>query len=312
MGTTHLHMAKFVTDGTLTKAPLYAGALWWAFTAYAILAGAAFLQTVLLCAALIVSSGFLLCQLNSTASGVFWLLNTFNAWLCPTMFRCLDHVLNRAIKGDPASVAKEIDAFCWGGNMIMNVGDVKGQIVDAEIKKHAPKLLLELGAHMGYSTVRFAGQMPRDGLLHSVEPEPMGHAVGMALLRYAGVADKVVAEYDYSGNVLRRFAKEGKKIDMLFIDHVKELYLDDLKLALSLGVLPKGAVVIADNVLTPGAPDYKEWMLHGEGKKFFKTVVHDTFVEYSKSVKDEVLVSIYQGDADLAGTKAAKAVSSTA
>lgn len=75
-------------------------------------------------------------------------------------------------------------------------------------------------------SVRFSSILPEGSLLHSVEPEPMGHSVGMALLRFAGLADRVVAEFDFSGNVMKRFASEGRKIDFLFIDHGKKLLRD--------------------------------------------------------------------------------------
>jgi len=81
-------------------------------------------------------------------------------------------------------------------------------------------------------------------------------------------------------------------LDFLFIDHVKELYLPDLMLALQCGLLAPGATVVADNVRTPGAPDYKQYMLEGDGARLFDTTVHDTFLEYSDTIPDEVLVSV--------------------
>lgn len=286
---------QLLFDGTLTQIPLYASLAYLLLSSYALWS----FNTIAIVAALsgssLVSLAVVAGHLSSKLSSAFWLLNTFNGWITPVIFHCLDHVLSRATMGNPESVIRSIDEFCWNGPLIMNVGDVKGEIVDAEIKKCQPKVAMELGAHMGYSTVRFSSILPEGSLLHSVEPEPMGHSVGMALLRFAGLADRVVAEFDFSGNVMKRFASEGRKIDFLFIDHVKELYLCDLQLALSLGILNKGCVVVADNVLLPGAPDYKEWMLAGDGSKLFKTQVHETFVEYSKTMKDEVLVSTYMG-----------------
>jgi catechol O-methyltransferase len=53
---------------------------------------------------------------------------------------------------------------------------------------------------------------------------------------------------------------EGKltDINMLFLDHAEELYVSDFKLCEQLGLLKKGAVVVADNVVRPGAPEYRE------------------------------------------------------
>jgi catechol O-methyltransferase len=49
---------------------------------------------------------------------------------------------------------------------------------------------------------------------------------------------------------------------MIFIDHVKNQYLSDFHLLQKYGILHKGILVIGDNIITPGSPDYLE---------FFKT-----------------------------------------
>lgn len=48
--------------------------------------------------------------------------------------------------------------------------------------------------------------------------------------------------------------KALKKIDFLFIDHDKKKYGSDLQLLEDWGLIQKGTVVIADNILYPGAP----------------------------------------------------------
>lgn len=50
-------------------------------------------------------------------------------------------------------------------------------------------------------------------------------------------------------------------VDMLFLDHVEKLYLQDFQVVKELGLLGKGAVVGADNVLRPGAPAYREFVM---------------------------------------------------
>jgi predicted O-methyltransferase YrrM len=62
------------------------------------------------------------------------------------------------------------------GSGAMSVGDVKGKIMDADIMKKKPAVMVELGAWIGYSTVRFA-RCIGCGKLYSVDPEPMGHAI---------------------------------------------------------------------------------------------------------------------------------------
>lgn len=229
---------------------------------------------------------------NKTWRWNFWLANAFKGWIVPLMFTALEEVLKKATRGDAASVLKVIDNFCWDDNLLMNVGDIKGPLVDTEIIKKNPKVAVELGAHIGYSTVRFAACLEVGAKLYSVDPEPTGHAIKMSLLEHAGLSNRVVPVYDFSDVFLRKCASDGIQIDFLFIDHVKDLYLPDLQLCLELKILAPGCVVVADNVLMPGAPEYKAWVL---GSKLFDSRVVSTLLEYHKDVKDELLVSVFKG-----------------
>ena len=54
----------------------------------------------------------------------------------------------------------------------MNVGDEKGEILDAAIRRAQPRRLLELGTYCGYSALRTARVMPDDAHLYSIEFSP--------------------------------------------------------------------------------------------------------------------------------------------
>lgn len=67
---------------------------------------------------------------------------------------------------------------------------------------------------------------------------------------------------------LKSLVEDGelKEIDMLFLDHAEELYVKDFKVVEQLGLLKKKrALVVADNVVRPGAPEYRELMRGKEG-----------------------------------------------
>ena len=59
---------------------------------------------------------------------------------CPDKF--LEHVIANGEKGNLSDVIKTIDEYCWNKEWHMNVGDVKGEIVDKMIEEQAPKTLL--------------------------------------------------------------------------------------------------------------------------------------------------------------------------
>jgi len=76
-------------------------------------------------------------------------------------------------------------------------------------------------------------------------------------------------------------------VDLVFIDHAKEVYLRDLHNLEHSGLLHKGSVVVGDNMIYPGAPDYLEYV---QSSPRYSTVLHQTTLEYSEE-KDAVAVS---------------------
>jgi catechol O-methyltransferase len=83
-------------------------------------------------------------------------------------------------------------------------------------------------------------------------------------------------------------------LDLLFVDHDKSAYLRDLERVLQRGWLRRGALVVADNVRFPGAPEYRAYMTREQGRTW-RTVEHPTYVEYQQVIKDLVLESEYLG-----------------
>lgn len=229
-------------------------------------------------------------------SSLLHLVNYFSMIAMPLQVRLLEHVLQNAKQGNAEDIIEKVDEFCWK-NPTMNVGPVKGKIVDEALVSmgSSSKVVVEFGSYMGYSTVRLANVLRKtapDAVLYSVDPNPLGHAIKTAILEWAGLlGPNVKNELDYSGNVLKKLAAEGKKIDFLFLDHMKELYLEDVKVAEQLQLLKAdSSLVVADNVIAPGAPEYRAWILEN---KRFDTKVHTTLLEYTHDTLDEVLVSKY-------------------
>ena len=84
-----------------------------------------------------------------------------------------------------------------------------------------------------------------------------------------------------------------KTIDFALIDHVKYLYLKDLLVLQRNGFLRKGSVVVGDNVLTPGSPEFRQYLK--EHADDYSTTEHVSNVEYSNYVLDIVTESVYNG-----------------
>ena len=71
-----------------------------------------------------------------------------------------DYVVAHARPGDIAGVLATIDEFAYEKSFLVNVGDQKGQLLDAAVRRSDPRLALELGTYCGYGALRIAAAAP--------------------------------------------------------------------------------------------------------------------------------------------------------
>ena len=212
-----------------------------------------------------------------------------------------EYVASNAAPGDIDDAIRAIDEFGYRESFLMNVGDEKGEILDAAIRRVDPRRLLELGTYCGYSALRTARVMPEGAHLYSIEFSPANAGIARRILDHAGAADRVTVVVGTLGDggetIAALEAEHGFKpgsLDFAFLDHDKDAYLPDLQRIVEQGWLRPGTVVVADNVKFPGAPAYREYMREHEGSDW-RTTEHSTHVEYQTLIKDLVLESEYLG-----------------
>lgn len=156
----------------------------------------------------------------------------------------------------------------------MNVGDDKGRIVSDLIADTRPSVMLELGGYCGYSTILFSAAQKKagGGKYYSLERSPKFAKNIQALVEMAGLSDSVEVIVGPSDQGIKKLHESGKvsRIDMMFLDHYKPAYTTDLKLCESLGMIQKGTVLAADNVISPGNPPYLEYVRSSVKEKIMK------------------------------------------
>jgi catechol O-methyltransferase len=213
------------------------------------------------------------------------------------------HVAAIATAGDLDETIRAIDDFCYRQSFMMNVGDEKGAILDAAVRRAEPRRLLELGTYCGYSALRTIRVMPEDAHLYSIEFNPANADIARRIIDHAGVGGRVSVIVGTLGDGGRTISALETKhgfaaglLDFAFLDHDKDAYLPDLERIVERGWLHPGAIVVADNVKFPGAPAYHEHMREHEGRGW-RTTEHETHVEYQTLIKDLVLESEYIGTA---------------
>ena len=210
------------------------------------------------------------------------------------------YVEEHARPGDIDDALATIDRYAYDKSFLVNVGDEKGELLDAAVRRSNPRLALELGTYCGYGALRIARAAPA-ALVVSVELSAANADVARRIWNHAGVADRitcVVGTIGDGGHTLDVLQADhglaGGVLDFVFVDHDKNAYLSDLLAIVERGWLHPGSIVVADNVGFPGSPKYRAYMREQQGRGW-QTVEHRTHVEYQELIPDLVLESDYLG-----------------
>ncbi len=164
----------------------------------------------------------------------------------PRPVRVAQYVAEHAKAGDPADVLGTIDRFAREERWLMNVGPDKGPLVE-EMAARLPSNanVLELGAYCGYSSIMMANALGAEARVTSIEINEDCVTSARANVDVAGLSDRITFLHGPSTEVL---ATLNDRVDLVFLDHWKDLYLKDLKLMEERGIVGPGTIVVADNV----------------------------------------------------------------
>jgi len=64
--------------------------------------------------------------------------------------------LANARQGDIDDAIAKVDEFAYEKSLLINIGDEKGELLDAAVRRANPSLALELGTYCVYSSLRIA------------------------------------------------------------------------------------------------------------------------------------------------------------
>ncbi len=101
-----------------------------------------------------------------------------------------DYVVANARQGDIADVIAKVDEFAYEKSILINVGDEKGELLDAAVRRANPGLALELGTYCGYGSLRITRAAPSAKVV-SVELSAANAEVARRIWAHAGVDDRV-------------------------------------------------------------------------------------------------------------------------
>jgi predicted O-methyltransferase YrrM len=132
-------------------------------------------------------------------------------------------------------------------SLMLDVGPEVGRLLNMLARAGGARNLVEVGGSVGYSTIWLAeAAAATGGRVLSIEPDPGKHQQQRANLEEAGLLGHVELANETSDKVLPLL---GPGIDLVLLDHWKELYARDFDTLWP--KIRRGGLVVADNILVP-------------------------------------------------------------
>lgn len=206
------------------------------------------------------------------------------------------YVTNKAIRGDLNGILKTIDDFCYTQHWMMHIGDqklryLKDAITMARNQESSKLCVVELGSYCGYSAIYLASLLDKEksDRLYCVEGDPKCVGYTRRMLSYANL-DEMVTVIGSAASECSTWRSQLNKdhVDVLFIDHDKAQYLNDLIRVEKAGLLQSGSVVVADNILSFGVP-LSEYLEHVRDEELYRSSqLFEGFIEYASGEGEEL------------------------
>ncbi|MEH3033245.1 MAG: O-methyltransferase [Aeromicrobium erythreum] len=161
-----------------------------------------------------------------------------------------DYFVDRLVVEDAALVDARRSAAA-AGLPTHEVAANQGQLLAILCRMIGARRVLEIGTLAGYSTIWFARAVGTDGLVTSLEVDPVAADVARSNLRAADVADRVDVVLGPARDSLVRIVEAAPEpYDVVFIDADKGN--NPHYLAAALELIRVGGIIVADNVVRNG------------------------------------------------------------
>eukprot|EP00747_Dinoflagellata_sp_TGD_P152328 gnl/TRDRNA2_/TRDRNA2_177288_c2_seq3.p1 gnl/TRDRNA2_/TRDRNA2_177288_c2~~gnl/TRDRNA2_/TRDRNA2_177288_c2_seq3.p1 ORF type:complete len:355 (-),score=73.09 gnl/TRDRNA2_/TRDRNA2_177288_c2_seq3:75-1139(-) len=207
----------------------------------------------------------------------------------------LSYVFSHAPAGDPQAVCASIEKFVeevlrptrqW----FKIAGGAKMEIIAGALARApAGGDVLEIGTYFGYSAMRLAISEPCRRIV-TIEVDIVHALTAQCLIAYAGLSHRIDVWMGHSKDVLERLPAADRSVAAVFMDQSGARFGEDLGTLIALGRLKPGAVIVADNVLKPGAPLFL-WHMLFDGN--FDTQIFSVPEFAMNEVEDWIAVASY-------------------
>lgn len=118
------------------------------------------------------------------------------------------------------------------------------------IHLHQPKKILEVGTAVGFSAILMSEYMPEGCTITTIENYPKRIEEAKKNIKLTGKEKVIELLEGDAADILPKLSEENQQYDMIFMDAAKGQYPHFLPYIMAM--LPKGGLLISDNVLQDG------------------------------------------------------------
>lgn len=148
-----------------------------------------------------------------------------------------------------------------------------------------------LGTFIGYSSLRIAALMPDNALLVTIESNTTSANIAHRIHEHAGASQRIHIVADSTDHIIPQLKTlfHIDSFDFIFIHHNGTVYLRDLKLLEQEDLIKSGTMIVADNIVIPGAPDYLNYIRNSPN---YSSELLKSKLGYSNYILDGVEISV--------------------
>lgn len=138
---------------------------------------------------------------------------------------------------------------------------------------------------MGYSAVLFSNLQNEPGSkLISLEINPLFSSMANSVIKLAGLDHIAESRLGTLEKLIEKLKREHDTFDFIFIDHAVVKFLPDLKLLEKFKMIHDETIIVADNTIFPGAPEYLSYVKENYDTYFIDVVI-------KPDIKDQLSIS---------------------
>eukprot|EP00980_Cylindrotheca_fusiformis_P024917 scaffold12720_cov152-Cylindrotheca_fusiformis.AAC.6 len=216
-------------------------------------------------------------------------------------------------------ILSTVDRYCLEEQWMYHIGQEKGETLksfladciaqhranhketaDQQQPPPPPLIIVDVGTYCGYSAILLAKSVRElapdlDFHVYTTEVNTQNIMVASSMILMSKFQKNItVLPFQPSVETLSGLLKKkgiSSHIDFLFLDHAKDMYLEDLQELERTGLVKKGTHAAADNVVFNRLDGYRNHVFRLQKKGITKTRLAEMSLEYSDDIKDGIEIS---------------------